>query len=132
MTPKQLGCLIILLTLFVFVAHSFSQEDMRFVDNNQFSNPARPAAVFNHDEHNEKHEITDCTVCHHVYKDGKLVEGESSEDQRCLDCHSGKDSGNTVSLRNAFHRNCKGCHLENNAGPIMCGQCHQLKTEMDE
>jgi hypothetical protein len=27
-------------------------------------------------------------------------------------------------LRKAFHRNCKGCHLEQEKGPILCGECH--------
>ena len=132
MSPIRLSCIILLLSLFVFSPYCFSQEDMRFVDTAGFSNPARPASVFNHDEHNEKHEISDCSECHHVYENGQLKEGESSEDQRCGDCHGGKNSDNPISLRKAFHLNCKGCHLEKNAGPIMCGQCHQAKPAQDK
>lgn len=119
------GCTVVFLALFVLVATGFSQEDMRFVDNSVFVKPERPAVLFNHDTHNEKSDIEDCSSCHHLYENGKLLEDESSEDQSCSDCHGRKDTGSTVSLRKAFHLNCKGCHLENNAGPIMCGQCHQ-------
>jgi hypothetical protein len=123
------GCIVVFLALFVLVANGFSQEDMRFVDNSVFVKPARPAVLFDHDTHNEKSDIEDCSSCHHLYENGKLLEDESSEDQSCSDCHGRKDTGNTVSLRKAFHLNCKGCHLENNAGPIMCGQCHQTKPK---
>ena len=129
MTPFKLGCGLVSLILSVLVAHGFAQEDMLFVDNSIFVAPARPAAIFAHDAHNEENDIEDCSICHHLYEDGKLVEDESSEDQRCADCHGSKQAGNKPSLRRAFHLNCKGCHLEQKAGPIMCGQCHQANPE---
>ena len=48
-----------------------------------FDTLRRPAAVFDHDEHNEAAGIEDCAVCHHVWEDGKLVPDESSEDTPC-------------------------------------------------
>ena len=121
------------LSLFVFamfalcafsLAGVFAQEDMIVVDNAVFENPRRPPAVFRHDDHNELAGIEDCNRCHHVYEDGKLLEEESSEDQRCADCHEMKDSGRVPGLMLAFHTNCKSCHREQRKGPLMCGQCH--------
>ncbi len=101
-----------------------SQEDMTEVDRNVFTNPQRPAAMFKHDAHNEKTGIENCNECHHVYEDGKIVEDQSSEDQRCSDCHGLKTEGNKLSLVKAFHVNCKGCHAKQKKGPVMCGECH--------
>lgn len=108
-------------------ATAWSQDDMTVVDNVAFDNPQRTPSVFVHDEHNEKADIGDCAQCHHVYEDGQLVEGESSEDQRCSECHDLKGSGDRPSLVRAFHANCKGCHQERGQGPIMCGECHVKK-----
>ena len=53
-----------------------------------------------------------------VYNEnGKLVEDESSEDQRCADCHELVRSGKKPALMKAFHANCKGCHKEKKKGP---------------
>jgi hypothetical protein len=103
---------------------AWSQEDMTEVDNTVFDRPQRSPALFDHDAHNEKAEIYDCAVCHHVYEDGELVADESSEDQRCSDCHGLAASGDQPALIKAFHSNCKGCHQEQERGPIMCGECH--------
>lgn len=101
------------------------QEDMELVDNSVFGNPRRPPAVFRHDAHNERAQIEECGVCHHVYDgNGQRVEDESSEDQRCSDCHELETSGRQPALMKAFHTNCKGCHKLKNKGPTMCGQCH--------
>ena len=101
-----------------------SQEDMTAIDNQVFENPKRPPAVFEHDQHNELAAIEECNVCHHLYEDGKLIEDESSEDQRCADCHEMQDVGRKPGLVEAFHTNCKSCHREKKKGPLMCGQCH--------
>ena len=113
-----------LLFCFGCIFTAFSQDEMQFVDNSDFDDPQRPVALFAHDEHNEMAELEDCAECHHLYEDGQLVEGESSEDQYCADCHGLKREGSVPSLLQAFHTNCKGCHLERSAGPIMCGECH--------
>jgi hypothetical protein len=94
------------------------------ISSDAFKAPQRPSSAFRHDEHNEKAQIENCSQCHHVYADGKLVEDESSEDKRCSDCHAREDSGRQPGLMKAFHLNCKGCHQENQKGPVMCGQCH--------
>jgi len=114
---------IVVVSAFLFVS-AYSQEEMTFVDNSIFKNPLRTSSIFRHDEHNEKAGIEECNKCHHVYEDGKLLEDQSSEDQRCSDCHELKSSGNTPALMKAYHTNCKGCHLKEKKGPIMCGECH--------
>ncbi len=117
-----IACAFFLLPFMLLSVHS--QEDMESVDRSVFDNPQRPAAVFKHEAHNETAGIEECNECHHVYEDGKLVEDESSEDQRCADCHGPEDQGNQPSLVKAFHVNCKGCHKKQKKGPIMCGECH--------
>ena len=114
----------VVVSVFLFTS-AYSQEEMTFVDNSVFTNPQRTPSVFRHDEHNETAGVEECNQCHHVYEDGKLLEDESSEDQRCSDCHESKASENTPALMKAYHTNCKGCHLEEKKGPIMCGECHQ-------
>jgi glycyl-tRNA synthetase (class II) len=114
---------IVVVSAFLFVS-AYSQEDMTSVDSSVFKNPQRTPSIFRHDEHNDKAKIEECNKCHHVYENGKLVEDESSEDQRCSDCHELKASGNKPALMKAYHANCKGCHLEQKKGPIMCGECH--------
>ncbi len=132
MTGIRIGCIIGVWVLVLAVAHSFSQEEMRFVDNSVFEKPVRAPAIFEHDFHNETAGLEDCTVCHHLYdEDGKLVEDESSEDQSCSECHSTDGSDSTPSLRRAYHLNCKGCHLKAEAGPIMCAQCHRTEPAVE-
>ena len=105
---------------------AFSQEDT-VLKVEAFGTLERPISAFDHDTHNEKAEIEDCAVCHHVYKDGKLVEGESSEDQACSECHTLKAQGAQPGLRMAYHRQCKECHVEKKKGPVACGECHVKK-----
>ena len=116
--------LIIALIPFLLVLGSFAQEDMEVVDGGGFSKQQRPAAVFRHDEHNELAELEECNECHHVYENGNKLEDESSEDQSCSECHDENGSDKQPGLKKAFHMNCKGCHLDNQKGPVMCGQCH--------
>lgn len=103
---------------------AYSQEDITFLKDEAFGEGQRPPAAFVHEEHNEKAEIEECNVCHHVHKDGELVEDESSEDQRCSDCHNIKDGYPTRPLMKAYHDRCKGCHQDKGKGPITCGECH--------
>lgn len=118
---KFLGLILVFVLMWVPV---HSQDEMTAIDNDMFLKPQRPVSVFQHDEHNETAEIEDCARCHHLYEDGQLVEGESSEDMRCADCHEEKGIGKTPSLTQAFHLNCKMCHQEKKSGPVMCGECH--------
>ncbi|MEJ2041381.1 MAG: cytochrome c3 family protein [Desulfosarcinaceae bacterium] len=114
-----------LLGVTLLLVPAYSQEDIETLDNSMFKNPRRAAVPFSHDEHNEKADIEDCTVCHHLFDEhGKKIEDESSEDQSCSDCHTSEAVGNRPDLMSAFHRRCKDCHLERHSGPITCGQCH--------
>jgi len=100
-----------------------SQEDMEYIQDSAFKRMMRPPASFRHDAHNEKAEIEECNTCHHVFEDGKRVEGESSEDSKCSSCHAPKDGSYPMSLVKTFHARCKGCHEEKKAGPVMCAEC---------
>ncbi|MDA8136624.1 MAG: cytochrome c3 family protein [Desulfobacteraceae bacterium] len=104
----------------------FSREDQERLDPSAFERPRRPGAVFSHDGHNEKAGLSDnCALCHHVYENKQLVEGESSEDKACSDCHglkSGPENG--IPLVRAFHARCRECHFDSGKGPVLCGQCH--------
>lgn len=103
---------------------AYSQEDIVSLKDEAFGKGQRPAAVFAHEDHNEKAEIEDCSVCHHVYKEGEKVEDESSEDMSCSDCHNVNKGYLTRPLMKAYHDLCQNCHKENKSGPITCGECH--------
>ncbi len=92
-----------------------------------FGKLERPLCVFDHDAHNEKAQTEDCSLCHHVYDNGKKVEGESSEDKACSDCHDLKAQGKQPGLRTAYHQQCKQCHIDQKKGPVACGECHVKK-----
>jgi hypothetical protein len=132
MKPSTLVVTVLLLISVLFLVTAYSQEDMKFIDPGPFEPSRRPPAIFHHDEHNETANIEDCSVCHHVYEDGQLVKGESSEGQPCSDCHELKGSGQKPGLRLAFHLRCQGCHQEEKKGPVMCGECHVRGLAVDE
>ena len=113
--------------VFIFTAViAFSNTDeLERLDNSVFEKPRRPGAVFVHDDHNEMAGIDDCAVCHHVYEGKDLLEDESSEDSLCSECHSLKPTHeNSISMEVAYHKRCKTCHVEENNGPLLCGECH--------
>ncbi|MFP4392187.1 MAG: acidic tetraheme cytochrome c3 TmcA [Desulfohalobiaceae bacterium] len=111
--------------LLLWTVVGFSQSDMQKVDSSAFEKNQRPAAVFVHDEHNEQAEIHDCSVCHHVYEDGELVEGAMSVGEDCADCHSLEgDQENPIGLMDAYHQQCINCHEQEKQGPLACGECH--------
>ena len=120
----------IVITLFalaaavLFAYTAFSQEDMRYVQDSYFEKTIRPPAFFEHDIHNENAELEDCSLCHHVWEDGKLVEGESSEGTECGECHAAENPKDIIPLTDRFHRLCKSCHMEKKQGPVMCHECH--------
>jgi hypothetical protein len=121
---------IVIAILFVTAFYTYSQDDDHpTIDNTIFENPQRTQALFDHDSHNEMAELEDdCSICHHVYEDNKLISDESSEDSPCSECHSlKKTSENSIALRMAFHKRCKECHFESNKGPVLCGECHIRK-----
>lgn len=111
------------LTLTLCGGSAFSQDDTVF-KLEAFGTLERPISAFDHDTHNEKAQVEDCSICHHVYENGKKLEGESSEDQACSDCHTLKAQGNQPGLRMAYHQQCKNCHIEKKKGPVACGECH--------
>ncbi len=115
---------IILAVLVVAVITASSQENVKSVQDSGFKQLMRPTVPFVHDEHNEKAAIEECSTCHHVYEDGKRLEGESSEDRECSDCHLPEGGRYPMSLVKAYHGRCKGCHNDKQAGPIMCADCH--------
>lgn len=96
------------------------------MDTSAFERTRRPAAVFDHDAHNETAGLEDCAACHHVWEEGRLVEGESSEDSPCSECHGlTRTRENPMALVNAFHTQCRTCHMDAGKGPLLCGQCHR-------
>ncbi len=134
---KLKKCIIlIIIILFTTAFFTFSgEDDLLTMDNSAFDNPQRQAVIFDHDLHNEKAELEDdCSICHHVYEDNKIVEDESSEDSLCFDCHGLKSSiDNKIPLRMAYHKRCRDCHFDSKKGPVLCGECHvkikKVKTE---
>lgn len=112
----------------LFALTSFSRDCMT-VSGDVFDKNARPYVCFEHDDHNDAAGIDDCSVCHHVYEDGQLVEGESSEDSYCSDCHYEQGDSRQLDLVARYHKRCRGCHLEMKTGPILCGECHKKGVE---
>ena len=120
----KIGFSLCLLSVLLLTA-GYSQEEMLAIDNSIFGDARRPPSVFMHDAHNENAGLEECSECHHLYEDGELLEGESSEDQSCSDCHNLEAEAKQPGLMKAFHLNCKGCHQKEKAGPVMCGECHK-------
>ena len=123
----RLGCLAAALAAVILAAFcGFAQEDIKKVDDSGFRHLTRSAVPFDHDEHNAKAGIEDCSICHHLYKNGKKVKAGSSEDMLCSECHlaKGRDS---MDLIKAYHDRCKGCHMEKKTGPVTCAECHPGK-----
>jgi len=117
----------------LIIGLAYSEEGMGILKDSGFKDMQRPAAVFAHDEHNEKAALDECSVCHHVYESGKKVADESSEGQECSECHRLKaDEDNPIPLMKAYHDMCKRCHQKTRAegkkrGPVTCGECHPWK-----
>lgn len=121
---KIAAALTVLAALCLLAVVAVAQDDMVKIEGTAFGAPERPAAVFKHDEHNEKAKLEDCAACHHGVDDkGKLAKGESSEGTPCADCHAVKGAKGTPLMR-AYHRQCQGCHEKAGKGPNACGECH--------
>lgn len=119
-----LSMILTAMALIIAVYSASSQEDVKFVTDSAFETHMRPPVPFAHDEHNETAQIEDCAVCHHVYEDGKPVEGESSAGSPCSECHIPQEGDSPMPLIRVYHLQCKGCHLEKQSGPVECGECH--------
>ncbi len=103
---------------------SYAGQDLERLDPWAFESPKRPGAVFPHDDHMMFLD-DDCSICHHVYENGELVPGDSSEDLYCIDCHSLKPvPDNPMPLEAAYHNLCRDCHFDRGTGPVLCGECH--------
>jgi hypothetical protein len=126
---KQAYKMTSLIAVFVFaclVLYTVSTEatfHISTVRDSAFTDRMRPAVPFNHDDHNDAAGLYDCSICHHVWEDGKRVPGLDSIGMECSDCHLGKED-TTMDLIRAYHLQCRGCHMEQKAGPILCGECH--------
>ncbi|GEM_PF-534039 len=103
-------------------------SDMGRINEEVFSSPQRPAALFTHKPHIESDEIEGytCCKCHHMYQKNKMLCSRIIG-QECSDCHLKDIEGaeGKRSLRNAYHNQCIGCHKEVNSGPLACGECHK-------
>ncbi|MBF0226261.1 MAG: cytochrome c3 family protein [Desulfobacterales bacterium] len=115
----------IAIILILIFGLSYSQEDVTTLEDSTLTTLMRPAVSFNHDEHNEKANIVECNVCHHVYENGLKSEDSSSEDMECSECHASKKVDDVVPLIDVYHKRCKSCHIEQKAGPVMCSECHR-------
>ncbi|MCF8031260.1 MAG: cytochrome c family protein [Desulfohalobiaceae bacterium] len=124
--PKSAPVLILcVLAVVLTAAPALPRANMTVVQDEAFPTRQRPAVVFEHDGHNVRAGVYDCSVCHHVYEDGERVEGLMSVGQECSDCHGLEESeDNAVPLREAYHTQCMGCHGDTGKGPLACGECH--------
>jgi hypothetical protein len=111
------------LCLFLSVLPAVSQDEFSVFPQDLFPDFERPLSRFPHEEHMVYDAIEDCWVCHHVYRDGELVEGETSEGVPCGECHR-LEADDGVDRLSAYHQRCKGCHEDISRGPITCGECH--------
>ncbi|MEW5773810.1 MAG: acidic tetraheme cytochrome c3 TmcA [Thermodesulfobacteriota bacterium] len=125
MTVKKIAAAAALLAaVCLLAAMAGAQADMVKIEGAAFGAPERPAAVFKHDDHNEKAKLDDCAVCHHSADEkGRLVPREDSAGTPCADCHA-LEGGKTIPLMRAYHRQCQGCHDKVGKGPTGCGECH--------
>jgi hypothetical protein len=122
--PVLIAAGALLSVLFLLLPEIPAQDEELILSNEAFEPRNRAPVSFYHDAHNEAAGLEDCSVCHHAWEDGKLVEGLDSVGIPCSDCHTVRPSDNPVPLLVGFHKQCKGCHLESKAGPITCGECH--------
>ena len=125
MTIRRIGVTAVAAFLFLFlsVPPAVPQDEFSVFPPDLFPDPERPLSRFPHEEHMVYDDIEDCYVCHHVYRDGELVEGETSDGVPCGECHK-LEADEGVDRLSAYHKRCKGCHEEINKGPITCGECH--------
>jgi len=122
---RTLTMLLAAALILAFAQGALSQQDMKVLAPAAYEKLTRPAAQFNHDEHNTKAQLEDCVICHHSGADGKQDKTASSEGTPCADCHKLKAEGKGTALTSAYHKQCISCHKEKGKGPIACGQCHK-------
>ncbi|MFH1138814.1 MAG: cytochrome c3 family protein [Pseudomonadota bacterium] len=105
----------------------FSEDGSVVFNLEAFPRQERPTAAFDHDAHMDYPKIDqNCYICHHLYEDGKLVEGKSSDDRSCVECHDPEAARDGAPrLLMAYHHACQGCHEKERQGPLACGECHK-------
>lgn len=71
---------------------------------------------FSHESHSQEYKVA-CTVCHHVYENGKNIWNEGMPIQKCSECHDAsvlegrKDLAAGFQLRSSLdHPSCALCH----------------------
>lgn len=117
---------VIIGALMLSASFAASQEDMVEIKSEAFGSHTRPAAVFVHDEHNEKAGIEDCAACHHGKgADGRQDKDDVSAGTPCADCHSVDGKSGATPLMRAYHQQCISCHVKEQKGPSYCGGCHK-------
>lgn len=129
-SPKSVPVLLFFgaLAILLSAAPALPQANMTVVQEEAFRDDQRPPAVFKHDGHNVEAGLYDCSVCHHVYKNGEKLEAIMSVDKECSDCHGLKaGEENSMPLRKAYHTQCLSCHRDRGKGPLGCGECHVKK-----
>ncbi|MFW6415254.1 MAG: cytochrome c3 family protein [Thermodesulfobacteriota bacterium] len=103
-------------------------SDMGRINEEVFTSPQRPAALFTHKPHIESDAIkgNTCCSCHHMFQKNKMLCSRIIG-QECSDCHLKDIEGGEGkrSLRNAYHNLCIDCHQEAGEGPLACGECHK-------
>jgi hypothetical protein len=123
-----LGCALTLLVVFSGPTAVYPQPEDIFIDHAAgYGHKSRPGVSFPHERHMDAHE---CLDCHHDYKNGENILGESdlTENGRslCTRCHIRTAA---IDLETAYHRQCMGCHravnkIDGEALPITCQDCH--------
>ena len=99
--------------------------DEIIIENRGYKSKKAGPVTFPHLEHAEDFGL-DCSVCHHVYKDGENTWKDDDPVQRCAECHSPlKMEGKVMRLPNAYHVNCKGCHKKTREQKDKCTDCHE-------
>ncbi len=126
MSNKTAWVVLFFILIFIFCSVVYSQAQFKQLLDPAFKSHQRCPVRFFHDKHNQKAAIYDCSVCHHLYKDGKLIKGAMSIGMKCSQCHAIKPTDtNNIDLMKAYHNLCIGCHKNKKKGPITCGECHK-------
>lgn len=126
-TPLALLTVLSLIVTGLYLVPAAAQDDMTQLRPEALQPLTRPAALFKHDEHNEKAKLDDCIICHHSGANGVITPDESSEGTDCAECHSVAGGKNQTPLRRAYHRQCMDCHKEKGSGPTHCSGCHDKR-----
>ena len=104
---------------------AFSRKILKTVSDSAFTKQTRPAVAFFHDAHNERAEIEDCNVCHHMFENGERLVDDDSIEWNVRNVHYSKMQDDVADLIRVYHLQCSGCHLKQKTGPVMCGECHR-------